>query len=192
MLQIFIVCIDKSHQHLQKDLSSYLQNTAKIKLCSHVQCDAAWSWLSVIRYLVQFSFFIPCVPLAHPDYPLNREFGKIGSLKESHQDPAENGKRAPRIRSHNLFGSEKSFFSYRYTVDPCSFIRRKYLPFYFVVCKDPAIERQQNKAEWISLVQVCGHCISPRLTTNSSTNHWLSAFKVNYNHAHKVLSHRWN
>lgn len=44
------------------------------------------------------------MPLAHPDDPLNAEFGKISGLEESHEDATENGHRAPGICSHDLFG----------------------------------------------------------------------------------------
>lgn len=63
---------------------------------------------SVIGGLVQFTYFIPQMPLTHPDYPLNREFGKMSSLEQSHEDPTENGYRAPGICRHYLFGNEKS------------------------------------------------------------------------------------
>lgn len=58
---------------------------------------------SVIGYWVHFPSFIPQMPLAHPDDPLNGEFGKVSSLEESHEDPAEDGHGAPGIRSHDLF-----------------------------------------------------------------------------------------
>lgn len=77
---------------------------------------------SVIGYLVQFPRFIPQVPLSHPDCPLNSEFGKISSLEESHEDPAENGYGAPGICRHYLFGSEKSFVIDLY--GPGKFVRR--------------------------------------------------------------------
>lgn len=64
---------------------------------------------SVSGYMVQFPCFIPQMPLAHLDSPLNSEFGKIGSFEESHEDPTEDGYRAPGIRSHYLFGKKQSF-----------------------------------------------------------------------------------
>lgn len=50
------------------------------------------------------------MPFTHPDYPLNSEFGKISSLEESHENPAEDGSRTPGIGRHNLFGNQESCF----------------------------------------------------------------------------------
>lgn len=64
-------------------------------------------WWSFVCDLVQFPFFIPQVPLTHPDYPLNGEFGKISSLEQSQQNPGQNGDGAPGISCHDLFGETK-------------------------------------------------------------------------------------
>lgn len=66
---------------------------------------------SFICDLVHFPFFIPQVPLTHPDDPLNGEFGKISSLEESHEDAGQNGDGAPGISRHDLFGKTKTCFT---------------------------------------------------------------------------------
>lgn len=48
------------------------------------------------------------MPLSHPDYPLNGEFGEISSLEQSHEDTGQNGDGAPGISCHYLFGKRKA------------------------------------------------------------------------------------
>lgn len=56
---------------------------------------------NVSVYLLQLPIFVPHMPLTHSDYPLNRQFGKIGSLEESHEAATENGYGVPRVSSHD-------------------------------------------------------------------------------------------
>ena len=93
--------------------------------------------------LVEFPFFIPQVPLAHPNYPLNGQFGKISSLEESHEDPGQNGNGAPGISCHYLLGKRKPA-SQLLQADDMKW--RRTLPFYSVVCTGPATGKPQNKA----------------------------------------------
>lgn len=63
--------------------------------------------ISVIGDLLQLPLLVPQVPLTHPDYPLDGELGKIGSLEQSHEHPRQDGDGAPGISRHDLFGRRK-------------------------------------------------------------------------------------
>lgn len=58
--------------------------------------------------LVQFPRFVPQMPLSHFYCPLNREFGKIRRLEESHEDATQNGDRVPGICRDDLIGRRQS------------------------------------------------------------------------------------
>lgn len=99
--------VDKPHALITKWLTRW-PRSKKLPSAWSIQTPRGRAIGSVIGYLVQFPFFVPLVPLTHPDYPLNREFGKVGSLEKSHEDAAEDGDGAPGIRRHYLWGGQTS------------------------------------------------------------------------------------
>lgn len=127
-----------------------------------------WRVGSVVCDWAQLPLFIPQVPLTHPDYPLNGEFGKVSSLEQSHEDGGQNGDGAPGISCHYLLGKKKKTCFTAFTGGWNKAMKNP--PFYSVVCKGPATGTQQKKAGWSAPTEGGARWISPPPSGRSSTN----------------------